>query len=901
VVAPHLSLRRILHLIIGSLTLIITLLAGMSVYGDWQRLASIQALRDGAASSDLLFDAVEKLAVERDVALSMLYAPDLETIDDLRLRLKESRQDADASLRAAVMSLDHYTFPELAAPRRQVESHLAIVPALRGEIDLAVDLPRGRRSRDLAGRWSGEVTELMSEAESLWIGFARHFIDVDPIVTQHLWFKYVLRTITDHTGRERSLIGQLIAEDADPTPEQVALLMRGRGIVETNWQMGRILADQSGLSVGIGPDYTDASSHYFTMHDMIRDLFYVPTARQGAPYPIGIDLWFELSTQASDSLGTLRDSSTRETRAYIDRLMSTTRAEITIQFVIFGFALILCAYSFSLIVSRVIRPINTMVAALMQATRGETVTFVPPTGRQDEIGNLATVLQAFQQNVERIKRTSAELERSQDHFRAVVETAVDGVILVDQWGLVRMFNPACVRLFGYRAEEAVDRPVSVLMPSFGGREHVGAAREITGKRKDGSTFPMDLSVGEARPGGELIFVGIVRDLSRRKLVEQQLVQAQKMEAVGQLTGGMAHDFNNLLTVIIGSLDLLEGEVKSNPKAHTLAELALKGGLKAAELTRQLLAFSRRQTLEPKVVSLNELVSGTTALLSRTLGEHIRINMILADDLWPMLADPAQVESSLANLSINARDAMPKGGELTIETANKTLDEQYCAKTSEATPGDYVMMAVSDTGTGIPPDVLARVFEPFFTTKTEGRGTGLGLSMVYGFAKQSGGHVRIYSEVGHGTTVRVYLPRASAEARVASDVSAEVQPVLDAATILVVEDNPDVRPLVVRQLQELGYEVIEAENATAALTVLESSRPIDLVFTDVVMPGAMTGDQLAREAGRLRPGLKILFTSGFAEASMQNGSRARDLGGHNLLSKPYRKVDLARRIHETLTS
>ena len=894
------SLRRLLLLIIGALTLLITLLAGTNVYGDFQRLTNIQALRDGALSSDQLFDATEKMAVERDIALSMLYVPDMETIDALRPRLLESRDAADEALRLTAASLDQYTFPELVELRQQIASHLAVIPALRSEIDKDVGLPRERRNEDLPQRWSGEVTALMSETERLWIGFVRHFTDVDPIVTQHLWFKYLLRGITDYTGRERSLIGRLIAEDADPTPEQVALLLRGRGIVETTWQMGRIVADQSGLSLAIERDYTDASSHYFTMHDMIQDLFYVPTARNGAPYPIGVDLWFELSTQASDSLGALRESSIRETRDYVEELIATTRAEISMQMAIFGVALILCAYSFSLIVGRVIRPINSMVAALMQATRGETVTFVPPSGRMDEIGNLATVLQAFQENAERIRNTSAELERSQQHFRAVIETAVDGVILVDAAGTVRLFNPACVRLFGYGPEEILNRPITTLMPSFRS-EQADAHHETMGVREDGSTFPIDLSVGVARPGGEPIFVCIIRDLTERKRTAQQLIQAQKMEAVGQLTGGMAHDFNNLLTVIIGSLDLLEAQLTSHPKAQALAELALKGSVKASELTRQLLAFSRRQTLEPKVVSLNELVAGMTQLLSRTLGEHIQIKMLLAPDLWPMLADPAQVESSLANLSINARDAMPTGGHLTIETANQTLDDRYCDDNPEVDPGDYVMMAVSDSGTGMPPDVLQRVFEPFFTTKAEGKGTGLGLSMVYGFAKQSGGHVKIYSEVGHGTTVRVYLPRAKAEAVAANEPSSAPEASVVGATILVVEDNPDVRPVVVRQLQELGYDVVEAENANAAIAVLETTRPIDLLFTDVVMAGSMSGGELAREATRLRPGIKILLTSGFAEASLRNGGRVHDLGGHNLLSKPYRKTDLARRIRDVLTS
>ena len=249
---------------------------------------------------------------------------------------------------------------------------------------------------------------------------------------------------------------------------------------------------------------------------------------------------------------------------------------------------------------------------------------------------------------------------------------------------------------------------------------------------------------------------------RRRRAGEQLVKEQKLEAVSQVTGAMAHDFNNLLTVIIGSLDMLEPELKSHPKAQHWAGLALRGSLQAAELTRQLLAFSRRQTLEPQVVSLNELVSSSTQLLSRTLGERIKIKLILADDLWPVFADPAEVKSSLANLSINAHDAMPEGGHLTIETANKTLDKRYSKNHPEAVPGDYVMLAVSDTGKGMPPEILERVFEPFFTTKAKGRGTGLGLSKVYGFAGQSGGHVEIHSEVGRGTTVRIYLPRAETE-------------------------------------------------------------------------------------------------------------------------------------------
>jgi signal transduction histidine kinase/CheY-like chemotaxis protein len=787
-VTPQRSLRGILFLTTGTLTLIIALLAAKDVYSDWRRLTDIRALREVTISSDQLFDAVEKLSVERDIALSMMQALDSDTIDDLRPRLIESRLAADGALRASVTALNQFSFPEVAKLRSQMQSHLAVIQKLRPQIDSALNLPKQQRNPDLPKRWSDEITASMQDTENLWVDFVKYFTNIDPIVTQHLGFKQLLRTITDYAGQERSLVGQLIAENATPTPAQIAQLLRGQGIVEASWSMSRSLAGQSGLYPFIAPVYTDASSHYSTLHDMIQDMIYVPNAGGGAEYPISADLWFELANQASDSLGALKTRSIAQTRSYVEDLIAKTAEGITLQVTVFLLALLLCAYSFLVITRRVIRPINQMVVALLQATRGEVVAPVLPTGRQDEIGKLSIVLHAFQQNVEEMKRTT-----------------------------------------------------------------------------------------------------------------KQLVQAQKMEGVGQLTGGIAHDFNNLLAIIVGNLDLLEEELQPNSKAREMAHDALTASLRGAALTRQLLAFSRRQTLEPRVLSLNEVVSGTTELLRRTLGGRIEIGMRLADDLALALADQTQVESALANMAINARDAMPEGGHLTIETANKYLDEQYQAENPEVTPGNYIMLAVSDTGTGIPPEILERVFEPFFTTKAEGKGSGLGLSMIYGFAKQSRGHVKIYSEVGHGTTIRLYLPRANAAKEAPKDVAPELKTTTETATILVVEDNADVRSVAVRQLTELGYHVIQAANADSALAIIREDRPIDVLFTDVIMPGAMTGDLLAREARRLRPNLRVLFASGFAEASVQNGSRSPEIDGRNLLSKPYRKPDLARRLRETLHS
>ena len=386
-----------------------------------------------------------------------------------------------------------------------------------------------------------------------------------------------------------------------------------------------------------------------------------------------------------------------------------------------------------------------------------------------------------------------------------------------------------------------------------------------------------------------------------ELLEQQkqLHHAQKMEAVGQLTGGLAHDFNNLLTIVVGNLDALEGMLARHPDALACANDALNATLRGAELTKQLLAFSRRQQLQSRVIDLNQLVTGITGLLRRTLGENIEIKSGLSDNLWLAEVDPAQVESALVNLAVNARDAMPGGGQLTIETANKHLDEQYAAENADVGPGDYVMLAVSDSGTGIPAEILGRVFDPFFTTKPVGKGTGLGLSMVYGFAKQSGGHIKIYSEEGHGTAVRLYLPKAKRLADVAETkaVTDDAQLAGKGEVVLVVEDNDDVRAIVTRHLGELGYRVLLATNAAEAINVLDGPEHIDLLFSDVIMPGKLTCEDLLRRARELRPSVAILLTSGFSEAAIHGTlmSGRRDA----MLSKPYRKQDLAYKVREVL--
>jgi CheY-like chemotaxis protein len=370
-----------------------------------------------------------------------------------------------------------------------------------------------------------------------------------------------------------------------------------------------------------------------------------------------------------------------------------------------------------------------------------------------------------------------------------------------------------------------------------------------------------------------------------------------MEAIGSLTGGMAHDFNNVLGVIIGNIDLLRDLRKDDPDADELSREALGAAFRGADLTRRLLAFARQQPLRPQRVEVNELVSGITWLLRRTLGEDIEISLDLSPDVWPIVIDPAQLESSLTNLATNARDAMPDGGRLMVVTRNRTLDADYAAQHAEVTPGGYVLIEVSDTGIGMTQQVINRIFEPFFTTKSRDKGTGLGLSMVFGFIKQSGGHIAVYSEPRMGTTFRLFLPRMVEDVSAVEASSALYLLHGKGETVLVVEDNAALRRVVTRQLGELGYRVLEAENAAAGLRLMEREN-IDLLLTDVVMPGGTNGRELARRARQRWPRIKVVFTSGFSDTRL-NGDAGPLAACTPLLSKPYRKEELASAAREAL--
>lgn len=512
-----------------------------------------------------------------------------------------------------------------------------------------------------------------------------------------------------------------------------------------------------------------------------------------------------------------------------------------------------------------------------------------------------------------LKRAQDEIAAREAHLRSILDTVPEAMIVIDANGSVTSFSAAAAQLFGYRPEEVVGQNVKMLMPAPYRGEHdgyighylrtgeariIGYGRVVKGLTKDGAIFPMELAVGEARSDGQRIFTGFIRDLTSRQKMEEELRQSQKMEAIGQLTGGLAHDFNNLLTVITGNLEMLEMSLKDSNQRELLKD-AQDAAQDGAKLTGQLLAFGRRQPLNPKPTDVAPLISNFSELLRRTLGESIELHIRATGSGHLCVVDAPQLQNALLNLAINARDAMPRSGKLTIDISRTRLDAEYAQMYPDIRTGLYVLIAVTDTGSGMSEEVRQRAFEPFFTTKPTGAGTGLGLSMVYGFVKQSGGNIQIYSELGQGTSVRIFLPLAesvqtSGELGLgAAEMGAMPR---GSETILVVEDDARVRRVTAARLRSLGYEVIEADNGAAAFLLLAAHPKIAMIFTDVVMPGGMNGDELAEAALTAKPDLKVLFTSGYAEPAVARQS----LRVGAWLKKPYTAAELAEKVREILS-
>ena len=512
---------------------------------------------------------------------------------------------------------------------------------------------------------------------------------------------------------------------------------------------------------------------------------------------------------------------------------------------------------------------------------------------------------------ETLARSMAQTRASEERLRRIFEMVPDPLSIVDMvTGTYLDVSRSWEEQTGFSRDEVIGRSPKEIFhytdddlrqlfemaeaaATNGGRRQT---REWQLRRKDGSLRTFAISASTLESGAQRVGLWLSRDVTERKALEEQLRQSQRMEAIGKLTGGVAHDFNNLLGVISGSLELIDEALVGQPDIREMLQAPMRATHRGATLTRSLLAFSRQQPLAPRVVDINGLVREVTELVRRTVTESIEIELVTAAT-WPCEADPGQLQNALLNLIVNAQDAMPEGGRLTIETGEAVFDGGSAAQAG-IDPGEYVMVAVSDTGTGMPPDVVARVFEPFFTTKGLDKGTGLGLSMVYGFVQQSRGHVRVQSEVGHGTTVRIYLPRSAVDVeRRAAPVAAIDAQLRGGETVLMVEDDTDMRELVGLMLHKLGYQVLAASAAPEALSRLRKTKQVSLLLTDVVLRGDMNGRQLAEAALRLRPDLRVLYMSGYTEDAILHHGRL-DRGVH-VLQKPFSKDELAAKLRELL--
>jgi PAS domain S-box-containing protein len=506
------------------------------------------------------------------------------------------------------------------------------------------------------------------------------------------------------------------------------------------------------------------------------------------------------------------------------------------------------------------------------------------------------------------------LRESEQLARGIIDTALDAFVQMDESGSILNWNSQAEKIFGWLRKDVLGKNLSeLIIPEVHRAAHwaglerylrtgestiLGQRLEIEARRRDGREIKVELSITALRRRNGVVFNGFIRDLTEKIAAEDRLRQSEKMEALGQLTGGIAHDFNNILTVITGTIEILADAVENEPQLAAITRMIDEAAARGADLTQHLLAFARKQPLQPQETDVNTLIIDTVKMLRPTLGEQIEIESVFEDEVCIATVDPNQLATAILNLALNARDAMPDGGKLILETGSAYLDDNYAGTHSDVRPGRYALIAVSDTGSGIPAAILDKVFNPFFTSKGPGKGTGLGLSMVYGFVKQSAGHIKIYSEEGHGTTIKMYLPPGTG-AFVANEINVAGAVHGGHETVLVVEDDKLVRDYVLTQLHSLGYATLDAANAAEALALVEAGNDFDLLFTDVIMPGVLNGRQLATELQKRKPGMKVLFTSGYTENAIIHHGRLDS--GVLLLAKPYRKSDMALMIRKALAT
>lgn len=554
-----------------------------------------------------------------------------------------------------------------------------------------------------------------------------------------------------------------------------------------------------------------------------------------------------------------------------------------------------------------------------------------PPSRQDEIGKAALelnhLLYEVSWGIDKIRDTEKRLRETGKYLQAIMDNVVDGLVILNEQGVIKTFSPSAEKIFGYEASSVVGENAAHIIVNAKGEDsrnifETGFFKKLADKppiefetcRNNGKCISVELAIGKTRYAGKNYYIITVRDITSRKQMENFLEHAQRMETIGRMTGGIAHDFNNMLTVISGNLEILERKLKDNELMHDLVITALESIDRGTDLTQRLLAFSRKQLLKPELVNINERLPDIISLIQKVIREDIKLKVKRADDLWLCRVDPLQLENAMINLAINAKDAIPGSGTVTLETSSLYIDnEKEDLFPPDISSGSYVVISVTDDGQGIEKEVLDHVFEPFFTTKDVGKGTGLGLSMVYGFTRQSGGFVKIYSEPGKGTTVKLYFPKAyqdilEGEAFTGAEPEATgrsrdfiQEPGKEALqgteSIMIVEDETDLLKYLTSILKELGYKVTQAKDGETALKLLSKRKKLDLLLTDVVMPGSINGEALASKVQKKIPGVKILFMSGYTKDALVDQGNLRE--GVNLISKPFTRSQIAKKIREVL--
>ncbi len=605
--------------------------------------------------------------------------------------------------------------------------------------------------------------------------------------------------------------------------------------------------------------------------------------------------------------------------AEITREQTGALHSIPVVFIVGGFMTILFATLVAIV--QLFMPIGRITRSMAAASvdTANAKDYILPESGHDEIGKATRALNRLlfevSEGIDRISNAERKLRDTGQYLQAIMDNVVDGVITLNEDGRIETFNPSAERLFHRPAKEAVGAHVSTLLFDVKGTPCDLVSRmvskpadfrglapsELLARTQQGIMIPVEVAVGKTGFAGRSMFVATLRDISARKQMENFMEQAQRMETVGRMTGGIAHDFNNMLTVISGNFELIERKVPDDPLLKSMIGMGLDTVCKGKEMTQRLLAISSKQLLKPEVIELADRLPATMEMIRRAVREDVDLHIDVSADCWNIRVDPVQFESALLNLAINARDAMPShGGRILIAAGNKTLDSDAAASMGGLKPGAYAHITVTDNGHGIPAEIQDRVLDPFFTTKSAGKGTGLGLSMVYGFARQSGGGLIIESAESRGTTVHLYFPRSEEklhkkQLRFVADGKKDVP--VGQESLMVVEDRPDVLKYVTQTLRELGYRVTSAADAQSALDKLRRRRSLDLLVTDVVMPGDMNGEMLAHEALRLMPELKVLFMSGYTQdALIEQGALKQ---GVNLLPKPFTRADLAQYVRRAL--